>query len=151
MTYLPWGRPGQAVTSPEASPAHVELLALIALAAATKRPPGQPFPTVAFQEMSHVVTQASGQLQTILELSHLRAAAAVDPTDQLGLIALMLRGQQVLVRHTSYAEMVENTVIQLFDANKEIRSTLIANLGVDGGEAIKALKACHDLQQKSMN
>lgn len=151
MAYLPWARPGQMATTPEATAAHVEVLALVALAAANRRPPGEAFPPAAVQEMCNFVTKAAERLGALLQLSHLRAVAASDTTDRLVMIALILRGSQVYVRHTSYAELVEETVVQLLDGDAAVRTALNDELGFDATDAIAVLKACHDVQQAKLN
>jgi len=151
MAYMPWARPGQVAPTPGAPAAYLELLALVALTAANGRPPGEVVPAAQAQEMSHFVTQAADRLNALLELSQLRAIAAADPTDRLIMIALLLRGSQVFVRHTSYAELVEETVVQLLDSAATVRAALNAELGFDATDALAVLNACHDGQQANLN
>jgi hypothetical protein len=151
MAYLPWSHPGQIAVTAEATAAHVELLALIALAAANKRPPEDAYPAVEVQELSRVVSEAASRLNSLLEMAQLRATAASDPTNQLMMIELLLRGSQMLVRNTSYAEMVEETIIQLLDGNETVRAALKAELGFDAAEAFAVLNGCHDVQQDQLN
>lgn len=151
MAYLPWARVGQMTPNPEAKAAHIELLALIALSAMNQRSQDNGFPTPAPNEMSRFVSEATERLNNLLEMSHLRALAAEDPTNRLAMINQLLRGSQVLVRHTSYAEMVEQTLIQLFDGNPDVRATLTSELGFDVKDALAVLKGCHDLQQNQFN
>lgn len=101
--------------------------------------------------MSQFVSEATDRLNALLELSQLRATAASDPTDRLMTIALRLRSSQVFVRQTSYAEMVEETLIQLLDGDARVRAALNAELGFDASDALAVLAACHDMQQAKMN
>jgi hypothetical protein len=151
MAYLPWSRPGEVATTPGATAAHVELLALVALAAANGRPIGWMQPAVEVQDMSHFVSAAADKLNALLELAQLRSLAASDPTDRLMKVALLLRGSQVFVRHTSYAESVEETVVQLLDGDVAVRTALQAELGFGATDALAVLNACHDLQQDNLN
>lgn len=153
LAYLPWARVGQMTSNPEATAAHVELLALIALTAMHQRNQDNDFltPTPTPQEMSRFVSEATNRLNKLLEMSHLRSLAGEDPTNRLAMITQLLRGSQVLVRHTSYAEMVEQTLIQLFDGNPDIRAALTSELEFDVADALAVLKGCHDLQQNQLN
>ncbi|MEV4536256.1 hypothetical protein AB0J82_20925 [Asanoa sp. NPDC049518] len=151
MAYLPWGHAGHTLATPAATAAHVELLALIALTAANGRPSGEEPPVVEVQEMSHFVTKASDGLDRLLQLSHLRAIAATDPTDRLAMITLLLRASQVMVRHTSYAEMVQETVTELLDGDAAVKTALNAGLGFDAIDALAVLNSTHDVQEAKLN
>lgn len=151
MAYLPWAHANEMVPTSEATAAHVELLALIALAAAQEHPTEDAYPTLEVQEISHFVTKASERLNTLLELSQLRATAASDPNNRLAMIDLLLRGSQVLVRHTSYPEMVEETLSQLFGGNEKVHATLTEDLGFNAKDAIAVLNACHSMQETQLN
>ena len=150
MAYLPWTRPGLVKPHAEATAAHVELLALIALAAA-KHPSNHVYPAVQLQEMSGFVHAASERLNHLLELSHLRAIASSDASNKLAMIELLIRGSQTLVRHTSYSDMVEETLVQLFDSDTAVETSLKTELGFNAAEALAVLDACHEMQQIQLN
>lgn len=151
MAVLPWMREGEYHADPDASAAHVELLALIALAAEARTggPPTGDEPEV--QEMSHFISHAKEDLDLLLNLSHLRAAMTADRSDKLAFISMLVRGSQVMVRNTSYADMAERTVTDLLDAVEAVRAELVSGLGFDARDAIKVLTAVHKIQQDQVN
>jgi hypothetical protein len=151
MAVLPWTREGAYRVDPDASAAHVELLALIALAAEAQTggpPPGEE-PEV--QEMSHFVSHAKHDLDRLLNLSTVRAAMTVDPSDKLALISMLVRGSQVMIRNTSYADMTERTVADLLDGDADVRGELASGLGFDARDAIRVLTVVHKIQQDQIN
>lgn len=151
MTVLPWMREGAYHVDPDASAAHVELLALIVLAAEAQAggpPPGEE-PEV--QDMSHFISHAKDDLDLLLNLSHLRAAMTVDRSDKLALISMLVRASQVMVRNTSYADMAERTVTDLLDGEADVRAELSSGLGFDAHDAIRVLTAVHKIQQDQLN
>lgn len=150
LAMLPWARADQVATAVEATAAHVELLALIALSAQAARDESSDADPVEMQEMSHFVSEAGEKLNNLLELSHLRAIATADPTDKLTFIALLLRGSQVLVRNASYADMVEATLLQLL-GDQVVSDVLTEGLGFDTSDAIAVLKGVHTVQQAKTN
>ena len=149
MAVLPWMSEGEYRVDPDASAAHVELLALIALAAQAGGPPIGEEPDL--QEMSHFVSHAKDDLDLLLNLSHIRAAMAVDRSDRLAFISMLARGSQVLVRNTSYADMAERTVIDLLDGEPDVHTELVSGLGFDGHDATQVLTAVHKIQQNQVN
>ena len=93
MAVLPWVREGEYRVDPEASAAHVELLALIVLAAEAQAggPPTGEEPEV--QEMSHLISHAKDDLDLLLNLSHLCAAMTVDRSHKLAFSGVNARGR----------------------------------------------------------
>ncbi|MBO9523518.1 MAG: hypothetical protein J7518_18460 [Nocardioidaceae bacterium] len=151
MAVLPWMRDGEYHVDPDASAAHVELLALIALSAEAQAggPPTGPAPEV--QEMSELISHAKDDLDLLFNLSHLRAAMTADRSDKLAFISMLARGSQVLIRNTSYADMAERTVTDLLDGVVAVREELVAGLGFDAHDAIRVLTVVHEIQQDQIN
>ncbi|RNL80510.1 preprotein translocase subunit SecA [Nocardioides marmorisolisilvae] len=151
MAVLPWMREDEYHVDPDASAAHVELLALIALSAEAQAggPPTGPAPEV--QEMSELISRAKEDLDLLFNLSHLRAAMTADRSDKLAFISLLARGSQVLIRNTSYADMAERTVTDLLDGVASVREELVSGLGFDAHDAIRVLAAVHKIQQDQVN
>ncbi|WP_083920391.1 hypothetical protein [Amycolatopsis decaplanina] len=145
LAYLPWGGGGQPVVSADVSAAHVELVALIALAARISGDSGGD------QKMSHFVSGAKEDLNNLLYQSQVRAIAATNPSDKLAMVSMLVRGSEVWLRNTSYPDRAEATVRDLLDGCPDVRQELITSLGFSGGEALAVLEACHDLQQDNMN
>lgn len=117
MTFLPMSFDDEPATAAEASAAHVELLALIALAAERKAAVAgeiDPEP-VSDQEMRHFVSGTSNDLAKLLQLAQLRHMATVDRTDEFAMVSWLVRGAEVTIRNQSYPEMVEATNIALLD------------------------------------
>lgn len=151
MAVLPWMRAGEYQVDPDASAAHVELLALIVLTAEAQAvgPPTGEQPEV--QEMSHLISHAKDDLDLLLNLSHLRAAMAVDRSDKLAFISMLVRGSQVMVRNTSYPDMAARTMTDLLDGEVDVRAELVSGLGFDAHDAIRVLTAVHRIQQDQVN
>lgn len=151
IAWLPWsiaGLPGQPDAG--AGPARVELLAAIALSVprndeSTEGPIDKP------QAMSRFVSESSDRLDNLVRLAQLRDIASVDPADRMRLIALIVRGSQVWIRNSSYAEAVQGTVKQVLDENSIVRDELVAGLGFTASDALAVLDAVHDAQTRAMN
>lgn len=151
MAMLPWMREVEFEVDPQTSAAHVELLALIALAAEEQRggPPAGQLPEV--QAMSGFIDHAKEDIDLLLNLSHLRAAMTADRSDKLAFVSMLVRGSQVMVRNTSYADMVESTVLDILDGDPSVRAELVSGLGFDAHDAVQVLTAVHNLQQDQVN
>lgn len=151
MVVLPWMREGEYHVDPDASAAHVELLALIVLAAGAQAAGASTGDRPEVQEMSHFLAHAKDDLDFLLNLSHLRAALAADRSDKLAFISMLVRGSQVMIRNTSYADMTERTVTDLLDTVELVRVELVSGLGFDAHDAIKVLTAVDKIQQDQVN
>ncbi|MFI6274473.1 preprotein translocase subunit SecA [Streptomyces sp. NPDC050988] len=147
--FLPMAPEGEVPVAAEAGAAYLELLALVALAVQGTATDGAP--VAEDQEMSHFVSEAKGELDGILHLAQLRSFAAVDPTDKLALVSILIRGAEVWIRNPSYPEMVKSTNLALLDGNPKVRAALNTQLGFDATDALTVLDACHHLQEASLN
>lgn len=76
---------------------------------------------------------------------------SADPADRMTLISLLVRGNEVWIRNTSYADMAKTTLTQLFNDNVDVRNALISQLGFVVTDALAVLTAVHDLQQVATN
>lgn len=150
ITYLPFAPVGMVAATPEASAAHVELMALLALSRADQRGAASVEP-VKFQAMSEFTHEAKLTLEHLPQLAQLRALAETDPDNRFGLIETHLRGSQVWMRNSSYPVMAQQTVVTLLDGDPDVRGILMSELGFDAGTAMAVLEGCHDLQQAAMN
>jgi hypothetical protein len=150
QAFLPWAPEGQIPVTAEADAAYLELLALVALAARQGTATADAR-AVEFQQMSHFVSEAKDELGKILHLAQLRSFAAVDPSDKLALVSLLIRGAEVWLRNSSYPEMVETTNLALLDGNPSVRAALNDQLGFDATDALAVLDACHHLQHAGLN
>ncbi|GEC09811.1 hypothetical protein SSP24_74660 [Streptomyces spinoverrucosus] len=148
--FLPMAREGETPVIAEAGAAYLELLALVALAARQDSATAGA-PAVEDQEMSHFVSEAKDELDGILRLAQIRSFAAVDPTDKLALVSMLIRGAEVWMRNSSYPEMVATTNLALLDGNPSVRAALNAELGFDATDALAVLDACHHLQEAGLN
>lgn len=153
LAFLPMAPEGETPVTAEAGAAQLELLALISLAAqqGAAATGATHSDRAGDQEMSHFVSEAKAELVALLQLAQLRSFAAVDQTDGLARVSLLIRGSEVLLRNSSYPEMVEVTNLALLDGDPTVRATLNADLGFDATDALAVLNACHDLQQSNMN
>lgn len=145
LAFLPWSNAQQHAVSAEAGAAHVELLALIALAARVSGKSG------GGQVMSHFVSEVRSDLDNLLTLSQLRAMAENSTPDKLAMISTLVRGSEVWVRNTSYPDRIETTLLELFDGYPEVRQALVAGLGFCAADAFAVLEGCHKVQQDKMN
>ncbi|MFV2103674.1 hypothetical protein [Micromonospora sp. LOL_024] len=153
LAFLPIVPKGEMPVTAEANAAHVELLALVALAAERgAAAAGVPdSDVVEDQEMSSFVSEAKEELVTLLRLAQLRSFAAADPTDKLAMVSLLIQGSEVWVRNLSYPEMVKATNLALLDGDPAVRAALNVELGFDATDALAVLDTCHQLQVINMN
>jgi hypothetical protein len=149
LALLPISPVGDFKPAPESTPAHIELMALIALAA--KGTVADEADTVGLQEMSAFVAQVRSRLDRLLRLSLLRAIDGADQSDSLTMVAFALRNQQIFLRNPSYPEMARVTVLQLMDGKDEVRDGLSSALGFHAEEALTVLEAINKLQEDKMN
>lgn len=145
LAFLQWSFGGRHGPSSEAVAAHVELLALIALSAGASGDSG------GNQVMSHFASETKDELTQLVHLSQLRALTRAEPTDKLSMISMLIQGNEVWIRNTSYPDKVEATLRQLFDGHSEVKNALVTDLGFSVNEAFAVLEGCHSLQQDKMN
>lgn len=150
ITYLPMTPRGTVVVTPDAVAAHVELLTLVALAAAKVRDGGTLEP-VEFQAMSKFTSEARGRLEELLQLAQMRAIASADPANKLTMVELLLRGSMVWMRNSSYPAMAQKTLVELFDTDPDVHAILLDELGFDATTALAVLEGCHKLQETALN
>lgn len=151
---LPLAFMGQIPAGPDASAARIELLGAMALAASSSNDlerdeslDGETAP----QTLSRFISEEAPEVDNLIRLAHLRAIARTDPSDKMTMIALLVRGNEVWMRNTSYSEMVEVTVRQLFETHVAIRNALDAGLGFGAADALAVLTAVDSHQQEAMN
>lgn len=149
LATLPFAPEGENAAVGSATPGHLELLALVALAAQAEAPsaPAEVEP----QAMSQFIHESMEKLMELFHLAELRAVALLNPDDTLGGISLLVHGSEIWIRNTSYPEMVATTNLELLDGQPEVRATLVAELGFDAHDALVVLDACHDAQMERMN
>ncbi|GGN28420.1 hypothetical protein GCM10011609_84540 [Lentzea pudingi] len=148
LMFLPSSFGGPPVSALDAVAAHVELLALIALAAEGPNGfsgSGSNLSTTEF------VPAAKSQLDHLMHLSQLRVMATTKPTDKLAMISTYVRGNEVWMRSTSYADVAEATVHSLFEDCPEVRQALLADLGFSAADVLAVLQSCHDIQIAKLN
>ncbi len=150
LAYLPWARAGHVAVDPASSAARVEILAAVALAARNDNS-ADPLDDSPSQTLWQFVSEASDDLDELFRLAHLRDVASADPTDKMTLISLLVRGNEVWIRNTSFADMAKTTLTQLFNDNIDVRNALVSQLGFAVTDALAVLTAVHDLQQVAMN
>lgn len=149
---LPFAPVGQVAVTADAGAAKVELLAAMALAARSGVAANtSDTPSLQPQALSLFMSEASSEIDDLVRLAHLRDIAKTDVSDQMALIALLVRGNGVWMRNTSYPEMVEVTIRQLFCDNPDVRNALVAGMGFDAADALAVLTAVDSLQADAMN
>jgi hypothetical protein len=151
LACLPWPHDGRVPAGSQAGPTQAELIALIAITAACREDSNsdtesedEPAP------LTQVVNEAVALIDRILELGQLREMARADRQDSLAMIAAMVRSSEVWIRHTSYPDMVSETLIDLF-GEPNISAALRPGLGFEVRDALAVLSTCHSLQVKQLN
>ena len=151
LACLPWSHDGRVPAGSQAGPTQAELIALIAITAACREDSNgdtqsedEPAP------VTEVVNEAVPLIDRILELGQLREMARADRRDSLAMIAAMVRSSEVWIRHTSYPDMVSETLIDLF-SEPNISIALRSGLGFEVRDALAVLSTCHALQVKQLN
>jgi len=150
MACLPWSHDGRVSAGSQAGPTQAELIALIAITAARRedsdgiQSEDGPIP------ITEVVNDAIPLIDRILELGQLREIARADRQDPLAMIAAMVRSSEVWIRHTSYPDMVSETLIDLF-SEPTTSTALRSGLGFEVRDALAVLGTCHALQVQQLN
>ncbi|MGW1341383.1 hypothetical protein ACWCOV_10050 [Kribbella sp. NPDC002412] len=147
MACLPWSADGQSRPGTEGGATKAELLALISMAGradevAQTEEPLSPRLT-SFAERAH-------ELINLSTVEHILAAAAAEEPDPMAAIVAASRGREVWIPNSSYPDMVQETVAQIFDP-PVIRHALRDLVGFDAEQAILALTTCHTLQVDAFN
>ncbi|MCI0140650.1 hypothetical protein KNN17_03565 [Arthrobacter bambusae] len=152
LAFLPMAPEGEMpAPADEAGAALTELMALIALTARRDTPPAHSTDPVEDQEISRFIAEAKEKIEELLHLAQLRSFITVDPANKLAMISLLIQDSEVLMRNSSYPEMVEVTIRELLDGNEAVRAALHAGLGFNAPDAIAVLKACHQIQMAAFN
>lgn len=149
VAYLPMAPQGMLVPTADAGAAHVEILTLVALAAARNHEGG--YEPLEFQAMSKFTHETKPLLEQLLYLAQIRSTVSADPANKLALIEVLLRGTQVWTRNSSYPAMVQSTLRDLFDTDPDVHAILLSELGFDAGTALAVLESCHQLQQEALS
>jgi hypothetical protein len=147
LACLPWSAGGPPRPETEGGATKAELLVLIAFAGQAEQV------TSTDEPLSRRLASLADQAYQLVDLStveHILAAATATEPDPLARILAASRGREVWIRNSSYPEMVEDTVSQLFDP-EIIRAALRSQVGFDAHQAMLVLKACHELQVQVFN
>ncbi|WP_445996049.1 hypothetical protein ACUWEX_09285 [Okibacterium fritillariae] len=91
--------------------------------------------------------EIAGQL---LRLGMIRATISAEPTNPLALIGAKLQASELMMRGSSYSELLETTTRTLF-GEPTVDANLREAIGFGAPEAISVLGALHDLQVANMN
>ena len=147
LNFLPWNFMGGAnFMDTEGGPARIELLTILAAASTTVRDVGAP-------PIWHQLGEWKPAVDRIIALSamtNLLRTAAGGPLDPMAKIQVNTRASEVLLRESSYADMVKTTLVDLFD-EAVIRAALIDILTFDLGVAVSVLEACDEIQTEKMS
>lgn len=146
MNFLPWNfMGGTNFLDVEGGPARIELLALLAAASTSPRDADEPI----WKQIAGWKS-AIDQVIQLSSLVHLERAMDDGTLDPMAKIQFSTRAGEVLMRQSSYPEMVKITLGGLFD-EPTIRGALISLLGFDLPQAIAVLEACDELQTEKMS
>lgn len=147
LACLPWSFGGQARPGTDGGATKAELLTLIAFADRNSWMSAGDVPvSPEFEDLEAGVTDII-QLATVEQFI---AAAVAEQPDPMAKILAASRGREVWIRNSSYPDMVEATLLQLF-GTPAIQSALKAAVGFGVVAATEVLKACHQLQVDAMN
>jgi hypothetical protein len=175
MACLPWSSSGEPLSAgTQNGPTQAELIAIIAVSSAQLRPDREGVETdgqrqdeslndeeigsarssnnqeADTERLTDVVNDAIPVIDQVLELGQLREMATADHEDPLALVIASVRASQVWIRSTSYPDMVNKTLIDLFD-EPGISAVLRSDLGFGVRDALSALDSCHALQVERFN
>ena len=150
LACLPWSHDGRVPAGSQAGPTQAELIALIAITARREESDSDIQSEEKPAPITEVVNDAVPLIDRILELGQLREMAKVDRRDSLAMIGALVRSSEVWIRHTSYPDMVSETLIDLF-GEPTISAALRSGLGFEVGDALAVLSTCHALQVEQLN
>ena len=146
LNWLPWNfMGGSNFEQTEGGPARVELLTLLA---STVTPSGETNVPIG-EHPEHW----RSTLDNILRLSSLLQvfrASSQTPADPIAKIQASTRLSEVLMRNSSYPQMVKETLIGLFD-EPTVQNALTSALSFDLQTALNVLETCDDLQSQKMS
>ncbi|WP_155763000.1 preprotein translocase subunit SecA [Mycobacterium colombiense] len=146
LNFLPWNfMQGTNFMDTEAGPARIELLTLLAASSASPRDADAP--------IWHQTGAWKAQVDSIIQLSslaHLHQTASDGTLDPMAKIQYSTRAGEVLMRDSSYPEMVKATLADLFD-EQAVKHALISLLGFDLTSAVSVLECCDEIQTDKMN
>jgi hypothetical protein len=163
LACLPWAAEGtnspltpEAVVSGEGGFNRAELLALIVASDGDEAPSdersqraeetaGRDAPS-----LTQVIAEALPKADRILKLASLLDIIGAGREEPLAKLAVMMRGSEMWVPHSSYPDMVAETVRQLF-GKQDVSQRLERDLGFDAAAAMDVLDACHELQIDHFN
>lgn len=86
----------------------------------------------------------------LLRLGMIRATVSADPASPLALIGAKLQASELMMRGSSYSELLEATTRALF-GEPTVDANLRSAIGFGAPEALSVLAALHDLQVANMN
>ncbi|BBZ06846.1 hypothetical protein MDOR_10150 [Mycolicibacterium doricum] len=147
LNLLPWTfMQGVNFMDTDGGPARLELLTLLA-AATSQRHNGDALPI--WKQFAEWKTAADKiiQLSAMINLYRAIEDGALDP---MAKIQASTRASEVLLRESSYGDMVKATLTDLFDP-PQIKSALVDLLSFDLGGAISVLEACDEIQTDKLN
>lgn len=151
MNFLPWNFMQDAnFIDTEGGPARIELLTLLAAASTA-----EPADDYEVQPIWHRLGEWKKAVDIVIQLSALIGLqrAVVDGDGDLTPMAKVqasTRASEVLLRESSYADMVKATLVDLFD-EPTIKSALVNLLSFDLGAAVSVLEACDEIQTEKMS
>lgn len=149
MAWLPWSWSGMHVIDTSAGAAFLELIAMVAAVSAGTTAEGST--ELEPNAMSHFISGAHLTIERLISITTLRDLLAFDPADKFAQVRQMVKSAQALIRNTSYAEMTEATLVELFDADPMTRQAVIEAVGFTAAEALVVLRACDQLQVARLN
>ncbi len=147
INLLPWTfMRGANFMDTEGGPARIELLTMLS-ATSPRTQEGDP-PQI-WAEIGEWKTAVDRIIQLSAMIGLFRAIE--DGTlDPMAKIQASTRASEVLLRESSYADMVKTTLTDLFDT-PQMKTVLINLLSFDLNDAINVLEACHEIQTDKFN
>lgn len=147
VNFLPWTfMQGANFMDTDGGPARLELLTM--LAAATPKTHSGESPSI-----WHLLGGWKAAVDQVIQLSamiNLYRALEDGGLNPMAKIQASTRASEMLIRETSYADMVKETLRDLFDT-PQMRAALVNILSFDLGEAISVLEACEEIQTDKFN
>jgi len=151
MVTLPFAPVGvNRAAGTQSGPAVSEILA-VALLCASAELDGNINPKRVDQELCGVISERLVPLaEELLKLATVRDLLVADKIDEIAQVAAVVRGNGRWMRGTSYPEMQEETLKDLFGA-PGVDAGIAAIFGFGVEDALSFLNACHQMQTDQFN
>lgn len=147
LNLLPWSfNQGANFMDTDGGPARIELLSMFSAALSDPQDGDAPPIWHQFEEWK----TAADKILRLSAMINLYRAVEGDVIDPMAKIQASTRASEVLLRESSYADMMKSTLVDLFET-PEVNAALVDLLSFSLGDAISVLEACDEIQTDKFN